>query len=163
MSENHLKTGGEHLVDSNKVDSTAAAEINPRVLELFQELKLMRKHRFLIFHITDIDINIETIGERNKSFDDMKALLPYTSCRFIIYDYEYETNDGRKASKLFLITWIPNNSTPHNKMAYAAAKTKLREQFTGVFDAQAADVDELAIRIGIKKEEEEEDDDDDDF
>ena len=158
MSENHLKTGGVRLVDSNKVNESA--EINPRVIEVFQELKLRRKHRFLIIHITDVDINIETIGERNTTFDEMTASLPFTSCRFIIYDYEYETNDGRKASKIYFVNWMPNNSTPHNKMAYASAKSKLREQFTGVFDAQAADVDELAIRIGIKKEEEEDDDDD---
>jgi hypothetical protein len=46
-------------------------------------------------------------------------------------------------------------------MAYASAKVKVRDQLEGVFDAQATNIEELAIRIGIKKEEEDDDDDDD--
>lgn len=159
--DNHLKTGGERLVDNNKVDSTATFDINPIIITTFQELKIRRKHRFIIINITDIDINIENVGERDKSFEDMTSLLPFTMCRYIIYDYEYETTDGRKASKIFFINWMPSNATPHNKMSYASAKGKLRDMMTGVFDAQASNIDELAIRIGIKKEEEENDDDDD--
>ena len=158
MTDNHLKTGGENKDFQNKVNESA--DVNPNVLEVFKELKIRRKHRFLILHITDIDINIDIIGERNKTFEDMTSLLPFTSCRYIIYDHEYETTDGRKTSKLWFINWMPSNSTPYNKMAFASAKSKIRDQLEGVFDAQATNIDEIAIRIGIKKEEEDEDDDD---
>jgi len=69
MTENHLKTGGEALNFQDKVNE--AAEINPKVIEVFKELKIRRKHRYIIFHITDVDINIESIGERNKTFEEM--------------------------------------------------------------------------------------------
>ena len=158
MTENHLKTGGEALNFQDKVNE--AAEINPKVIEVFKELKIRRKHRYIIFHITDVDINIESIGERNKTFEEMKSILPFTSCRYIIYDHEYETSDGRKASKLWFINWMPSNATPYNKMAYASNKVKLRDNLEGVFDTQASNIDEIAVRIGLKKEEEEDDDDD---
>jgi cofilin len=90
-------------------------------------------------------------------------LLPFTDCRFAVYDHEYTTADGRMASKLWFISWLPSNSTPYTKMAYTSAKTKFRESLPGVFDLQASNVEELEIGIGIKGKDEDEDDGDFDF
>ena len=60
MTDNHLKTGGEVKDFQNKVNESA--DVNPKVIEVFKELKIRRKHRFLIFHITDVDIDIDIIG-----------------------------------------------------------------------------------------------------
>jgi hypothetical protein len=110
----------------------------------------------------------------------MKAALPYTDCRFCIYDQEYTTADGklifiagfhckhtkpgplrnlgRPTSKLWFISWFPNNSTTYHKMAYTSAKTKFRESIPGVFDLQVSSLEELDAALGLGKEEDEDSD-----
>jgi cofilin len=64
--------------------------------------------------------------------------MPYTDCRYGVFDQDYTTKDGRKASKLWFVSWLPMNATPYHKMAYTSAKTKFRETLTGIFDFQAS-------------------------
>ncbi len=68
-------------------------------------------------------------------------------------------NAGRPASKLWFVSWFPNNSNTYHKMAYASAKGKFRECIPGVFDTQVASVEELDVNLGVGKEEEDEDKD----
>ena len=79
-----------------------------------------------------------------------------------IFDQEYKTHDGRLASKLWFVSWLPNNSPPYNKMAYTSAKGKFRDSLPGVFDTQASSIDELDTNLGLKGLEEEEDNEFDD-
>lgn len=104
----------------------------------FESLKLKRKYRYIIFKIGDFEIQVEKIGERRETFDDFKRSLPFSDSRYAVYDQDYTTADGRPASKLWFLSWFPNNSTPYNKMAYTSAKSKFREALPGVFDMQAA-------------------------
>ncbi len=101
-------------------------------------MKLRRRHRYIIFKIGDFEIQIEKLGGRAESFEDFKRSLPFTDSRYAVYDQDYTTSDGRPASKLWFLSWFPNNSTPYNKMAYTSAKTKFREALPGVFDIQAS-------------------------
>jgi hypothetical protein len=39
----------------------------------------------------------------------MAASLPYTDSRYVVYDHEFKTHDGRPASKLYFISWMPLN------------------------------------------------------
>lgn len=75
-----------------------------------------------------------------------------------IYDHEYKTQDGRLTSKLWFVSWLPNNSPPYNKMAYTSAKGKFREKLPGVFDTQASSTSELDTSLGMNDAEEEEED-----
>ena len=96
----------------------------------------------------------------SKTYESFKTSLPYTECRFCIYDQDSKTADGRQIAKLWFISWFPNNSTTHHKMAYTSAKGKFREALIGVFDTQAASTEELDSNLGLAKEDE---DDDKDF
>lgn len=122
-------------------------------------MKLRRKHRYIIFKIDNDLIEVESTGPRNSTYDDLKKALPFTDSRYLVFDHEFKTPDGRPTSKLWFISWLPVNSTPYNKMAYTSCKAKLRDALPGVFDAQAANIDELDTVMGMKAEE----DDDEDF
>jgi hypothetical protein len=98
-----------------------------------------------------------------QSYDDFKSALPYSECRFGIYDQDYKTPDGRPVSKLWFVSWFPDNSTTHMKMAYASAKAKFREALIGVFDTQVADLEELDSNLGLAKEDDGDADDGFDF
>lgn len=67
-----------------------------------------------------------------------QAQLPYTDCRYAVYDHEFTTSDGRIADKLFFLSWMPHNATPYSKMAYAQGKGSLRDVLEGVLDVTAA-------------------------
>lgn len=94
-----------------------------------------------------------------QTFENFKQSLPYTECRYAIYDQDYKTNDGRPASKLWFISWFPSNSTTYHKMAYTSAKTKFREAIPGVFDTQVSSLDELEANLGLAAPDEDEDKD----
>lgn len=98
-----------------------------------------------------------------QTYEQFKHVLPFSECRFVIYDQDYTTSDGRPASKLWFISWFPNASTTHTKMAYTSAKGKFREQIPGVFDTQVASVEELDLNLGLAKDDDEDDDKDFDF
>ena len=92
---------------------------------------MRRKHKYLIFKLAADDSgNVETekVGEPKATADEFLRSLPNSDCRFAIYDFDYMSTDGRPQSKLFFISWLPDNSTPHNMMAYSAAKGGENEQ-----------------------------------
>ncbi|GMH70915.1 hypothetical protein TrRE_jg1914 [Triparma retinervis] len=165
MQDNHTKTGGEKLVDEKRVGIDRNADLGD-IVTVFNELKLRRKHKFMVFRLADDGsgvVNLEVVGDPKSSTDDFLSTLPTSDCRFAIYDHDYKSTDGRPQSKLFFVSWLPDNATPHNMMAYTAAKGVFREKFTGVFDVMAKSIEEIEVLLGLRKDEEEDDDDDFDF
>jgi cofilin len=130
---NHLKTAGETL-EFQKIDISSS--MSEAGFNTFQELKVRRKHRFIVFKMGPTEVEVETVGTRKSGFDELKAALPFTECRFCIFDQDYTTLDGRPASKLWFVSWFPQNATTHHKMAYTSLKGKLCESLPGVFDTQ---------------------------
>lgn len=90
-----------------------------------------------------------------QTYEDFKRSLPFSECRFGIYDQDYKTADGRPVSKLWFVSWFPNNSTTHYKMAYTTAKGKFRETLLGAFDTQVASLEELDTNLGLGGDEDE--------
>jgi len=104
-------------------------------------------------------IVVDVAGGKKATIDDFKACLPYTDCRFAVYDHEYTTADGRPADKLFFLSWMPHNATPYSKMAYASGKGMLRELLDGVIDTTCSQLDQLEEALGIVQEAAEDEDD----
>ena len=155
---NHTKTGGELLTDKQKVSMPES--ISSSISDLFQQLKLRRKHKFLVFKLSDSgDVSAEHVGPPSSTAQDFIDLLPHSDCRFAIFDLDTKTSDGRVGSKLFFISWLPDNATPHKKMGYTSAKAVFREKFTGVFDVMAKTTKEIEVCLGLRNE----DDDDDEM
>lgn len=159
--ENHLKTGGEARVFSKK---EFAGTIADECTVAYQRLKIRRKHRYIVYKIDGESeaIVIEKASPRNETFEDLKMAVPATDCRYVVYDYEYTTNDGRPTSKLFFLAWMPSNATPYAKMAYTTAKGSLRDLLDGVEDVTAKSKDEIALAFGMVEEEENDSDGDPD-
>lgn len=155
-AENHLKTAGETLDFQNKIEVTN--KISDNCYEAFQAMKIRRKYRYIIFKLGEEEIEVDILGERNETYDDLKKILPFTECRYCIYDQDYKTTDGRIASKLWFISWFPKNSTTYHKMAYTSAKTKFREAIPGVFDTQVSSLEDLDCNLGLTTDEDDQDD-----
>lgn len=100
--ESHLKTGGEEqYIRSNDklIKVTQEAENG------FKDLKLRRKHRYIVYRIQGEEIEIETTGAVDHSHEKLLSVLPDSECRFIVYDHDILTDDGRRTSKLYFISW----------------------------------------------------------
>ena len=64
-----------------------------------------------------------------------RVRTPRAAARYAVYDHEFSTHDGRLASKLFFISWLPRNATPQAKMGYTTGKV-IRERKEGQKEAR---------------------------
>ena len=161
-TENHLKTGGEKLHDKNRLSGSALV-VSAACIKVYKELKIRRKCRYCIFKVGENEIEVDTTSARDATLNDFKNILPMADCRYGIYDHEFKTNDGRLQSKLYFIVWMPKNSTPHTKMAYATGKSKFNQSMEGLQDVQVETLDEIDNLMGIQVEEEDHEFGEDDF
>ena len=111
---------------------------------LFNQLKVDKKYRALIFGLNKDRNGIELFKEcdRNYSLKDLESDLPDNDCRYVVYDFEYQTfeNPPRETAKLLLIVWAPDNASIKVKVPFTATKSEIRGTFSGIQkDIQASD------------------------
>ena len=82
VDERHLRTDGGPTDIAGKSAMSGSSEINPNCQVVYQELKLRRKYRYIIYKIGEEDINVEHTGATAESFEDFKSKLPFTECRY---------------------------------------------------------------------------------
>lgn len=75
---------------------------------------------------------MEQTGKRDATPDDFMRCLPTTSCRYAIYDFDYSRPDGRPASKLFFVAWLPVTGAAMQRMFYTSQKNKVVGFFSGI-------------------------------
>lgn len=90
--------------------------VDPSISTLFNDMRLRSVHKYAAFKIVNkkkvvIDNDIlggpiatETKEEDAKQFNEMKNLLTKEP-RYILYDFGFTNNEGRKINKLAFIFW----------------------------------------------------------
>mmetsp|Transcript_23644 Transcript_23644/g.75416 ORF Transcript_23644/g.75416 Transcript_23644/m.75416 type:complete len:129 (+) Transcript_23644:310-696(+) len=89
----------------------------------------------------------ELEADRTKSVDDLLGNLPGHDCRYIVYEHEYKTKDGRKADKLFFINWNPRAAATSVQMDYLTGRPAIREVCDGCFDISASST--MDVKNGV--------------
>ncbi|CUM48725.1 unnamed protein product [Debaryomyces fabryi] len=116
-------------------------------LTAFNDLKLGKKYKFIIFALNDqkTEIVVEETST-NTDYDAFLEKLPENECKYAIYDFEYEIGGGEgKRSKIVFFTWSPDTAPIKSKMIYASSKDALRRALNGVSsDVQGTDFSEVA-------------------
>jgi cofilin len=118
------------------------------VVSQFNAFKLKKEpynYRYYVYKISDDgkEIVIDTFGERGASYDEFVSKLPPNSCRYGLFDLDYETQ-GRPTSKLVFITWAPDTAKVKDKMMYAGSKEAIKSALVGVqVHLQASDQSEV--------------------
>ena len=109
-------------------------------LTAFNDLKLGRKYKFVIFTLNDEKTSTE------QEYDAFLEKLPENECRYAVYDFEYDIGGGEgKRSKIVFFTWSPDTAPVRAKMVYASSKDSLRRALNGVAaDVQGTDFSEVA-------------------
>ena len=80
--------------------------VNDKCLEAYQALKLKKTHKYIIFTLSKdlTEIVVETSSD-STSYDDFIADLPEAECRWAVYDFEFEKEEGGKRNKLTFVSW----------------------------------------------------------
>ena len=129
--------------------------VSDDVIAQFTEFKLGKmnpKPKFLIYHIVDGMVVTEQIGENAgaDSFNSLIEKLPENDCRFVVYDMDFQSDDGRPVSKIVLIAWSPDVAKVRSKMLYSGTKEAVKRALHGIAtNVNATDMSELTEEIVI--------------
>jgi len=134
--------------------SRSGVAVHDSSLTAFNELKLGKTHKFVIYAINDAktEIVVSKASAEDK-YDDFVAELPENDCRYAVYDFEYETPSGEgKRSKIVFFIWSPDTAPVKAKMIYASSKDAIRRALNGVStEVQGTDFSEIAYETVLEK------------
>ncbi|KAI0662161.1 recombinant Actophorin [Cubamyces menziesii] len=128
--------------------------VNPECLQAYQELKLGKKTKYIIFTLSkdNTEIIVEKKSPPTSTYDDFLADLPEGECRWAVYDFDFEKEDGGKRSKITFYSWSPDDSKVKQKMLFASSKDALRRSLVGIAaEIQGTDFSEVAHESVLDK------------
>ncbi|KAJ8520840.1 hypothetical protein ONZ45_g2384 [Pleurotus djamor] len=124
--------------------------VNDQCLSAFQELKLGKKHKYIIFNLSKD--NTEIVVEKTSSatdYEDFIADLPEAECRWAVYDFVFEKGDDGKRQKITFFSWSPDDAKIKNKMLFASSRDALRRSLVGIAsEIQGTEYSEVSYESG---------------
>lgn len=144
--------------------SQSGATVAQECITAYNDLKLNKKHKYIIFKLSDDSKQI--VVEDASSEQDWEVfrqkLIDATSKsktgavgkgpRYAVYDFEYTlaTGEGTR-NKITFIAWSPDDAGIHAKMIYASSKDALKRSLTGLAtELQANDSDDIEFDTILK-------------
>jgi cofilin len=95
------------------------------IIEDFNNLKIKKLQRCLVLAINENKLQVTHKGDQEFSFKNLtdNSILPTNEPRFVIYDFDYETEEvpPRKTSKLIFIFWCPVQCAAKLKLVYSSS------------------------------------------
>ena len=92
----------------------SGVEVDPTIPPLFNDMKLKSTHKFMTFKIEKKKkVVVDVQGDPNKTeskeddkvfFDDMKSQFT-DEPRYVLYDFGFTLESGRKLNKIAFIFW----------------------------------------------------------
>jgi len=120
----------------------SGVSVNKEVINVFNELKLGKNLKWIIFKLNDdwkeividetstdpdYDVFREKMLGAKSTYNKKEGL----GGRYAVYDFEYEIKDEGTRNKIGLITWIPDDAPLRVKMLYSTSKDALRNSLSG--------------------------------
>jgi len=138
----------------------SGVEVDPQCKNIFDEVQLGKKHRYVIFKIDAGKIRVDKIGERSADFDafldDLKQKEgEIDDCRYAIFDYEYlvetQGTEASFRSKVVLVLWCPDNARVKKKMVYSSSFDSLKKTLVGIQNTIQANGDDEITKECVEK------------
>lgn len=88
------------------LSQSSGVSANADCLTVFQDLKLRKKYKYIIFILNKE--KTEIIVEKTSTstdYDDFIADLPENECRWGVYDLEFQKEDGGQRNKIIFYQW----------------------------------------------------------
>eukprot|EP00005_Dracoamoeba_jomungandri_P011665 CAMPEP_0174267388 /NCGR_PEP_ID=MMETSP0439-20130205/33450_1 /TAXON_ID=0 /ORGANISM="Stereomyxa ramosa, Strain Chinc5" /LENGTH=159 /DNA_ID=CAMNT_0015354851 /DNA_START=16 /DNA_END=495 /DNA_ORIENTATION=+ len=101
-------------------------KVNESCKAEYKKLKAGHVDSYIIFRISDSkeEVEVESVGDQGKTFDDLKHTLPQNDCRYAVLDFSY-SEEGAKRSKIVFIFWTPPGAPLKHKAMYASTSKRL--------------------------------------
>ncbi|KAI1472056.1 uncharacterized protein F4812DRAFT_203660 [Daldinia caldariorum] len=144
--------------------SQSGATVSQECITAYNDLKLAKKHKYVIFKLSDN--NREIVVEEASSDKDWETfrekLINATTKtksgatskgpRYAVYDFEYSLSSGEGSrNKITFIAWSPDDANVMAKMVYASSKEALKRSLTGIaIELQANDQDDIEYDTVLK-------------
>ncbi|KAA1469944.1 hypothetical protein DENSPDRAFT_652843 [Dentipellis sp. KUC8613] len=131
----------------------SGVSVNPDCLSTFQELKLGKKLKYIVFTLSpdNTEIIVEKKSESHE-YEDFVSDLPEGECRWAVYDFEYQKGDEGVRNKLLFVSWSPDDSKIKQKMLFASSKDALRRSLVGIStEIQGTEVSEVTYESILDK------------
>jgi len=132
--------------------SSSGVPVHSDCVTIFQDLKLKKKYRYIIFNLSKdlTEIVVEKTG--TESYEEFLEILPEDECRWAIYDFEFEKEDGGRRNKITFLSWSPDNAKIKQKMLFASSRDALKRSLTGIaIEIQGSDLSEVAYEAVFEK------------
>jgi len=145
--------------------SQSGVSIAPECISTFNELKLNKKIKFIMYKLTDDykEIVVEEASE-NGDWDHFREKLINAQSktktgkvgkgpRYAVYDFNYDLASGEGSrSKITFIAWSPDDAGIQPKMVYASSKDALKRALNGIAtEFQANDEDDIEYQSVLAK------------
>jgi len=139
------------------MSSQSGVSVSPQCIEAFNELKLGKSVRYVIYKLSD-DYKEVVVEETSNApdYEVFRSKLENAKVkdrsgndavgpRYAVYDFEYEMSSGEgKRSKILFVSWIPNDTPVKPRMTYASSKDALKRALNGIaMEIQANDGDDI--------------------
>ena len=117
------------------------------VVNAYNDIKMGHKHRFAIFKISADASSVVVESTSNET--DWVAFtksLPAKECRYVVYDFHFQSEDGGDRSKILFIVWAPDSAKIKDKMLFAGSKDSVKKKLVGIGkEIQATDASEIDL------------------
>jgi cofilin len=138
--------------------SQSGATVSPDCVTAYNELKLNKKYKYIIFKLSDDnkEIVVESTSEDAPEYDSFREKLINAQSktksgavgkgpRYAVYDVQYDLASGEGIrNKITFIAWSPDDAGIMPKMVYASSKDALKRALTGLaVEIQANDSDDI--------------------
>ncbi|CAN3360453.1 cofilin [Diutina catenulata] len=139
--------------------SRSGVAVNDECLKAYNDLKLGKKFRYVIYKVSDdkSQIVVEETGDLNDGtqadYEKFVEKLPENDCKYAVYLFEYEIGNGEGSrSKIVFFTWTPDTAPVRSKMIYASSKDALKLALNGLSsDIQGTDFSEVSWETVLDK------------
>ncbi|KAK7722112.1 cofilin [Diaporthe eres] len=137
--------------------TSGRATVNEECVSTWNDLKLSKKHKYIIFKLSDDlkEIVVEHTSD-SKDWEEFRNRLVNAKTvsktgqegigpRYAVYDFEYSLSSGEgDRNKLTFIAWSPDDAGIKSKMVYASSKDALKRALSGIaVEIQANDADDI--------------------
>ncbi|KDQ13765.1 hypothetical protein BOTBODRAFT_33205 [Botryobasidium botryosum FD-172 SS1] len=127
--------------------------VNEKCLTEYQELKLKKSSKYIIYALSpDVTEIVVEKTSTSTNYSDFLNDLPEDRCKWGVYDFDFELNDGGKRNKLIFFSWSPDGARIKEKMLFASSKDALRRSLVGIAnEIQGTDSSEVAYESVLDK------------
>jgi len=140
------------------MSSGSGVQVNDECHKKFEELKLGKKIKFVIFKLNDTMREIvvasssmcDGVSDPEKIHENLLKEFKEDECCYAAYDFTYESGEGQR-SKILFIPWNPSGARIKQKMVYASSKTALQARLGLSSEIQATDYDEVDYNTVLEK------------